>query len=458
MKHIFLKLSTCFYLLLALEMNAQMAFFYQTVGPFVAGTGLNTVEVGTTNDGINIETNNVSALKWYVGLSADSTYGDPVFSYLPNGNWSITAWTGASDPRGAGRMLYYESPCPIVVDTDVIDLGASTAVGCQVLSTIQIGKTSQMFEVGSRTYVMHSTPTNGIHIACMSDAINSAMDLTELCVKLTAYSTLAELNYGETMPIYSSDSLLLSDVAIAKRLDGTWVLFMKGISDTSTCVQGSLCELAARGIYRTTSTDFINWTPLEKVVSKASVPEASTAVDGTVWLYWQDFTTAVAANDLMLASVAPISGAYELPVTYQLSTSIQTTFYDEPFQTNSSIHYATNANPIYLPDATAINSLQSCIIANGGSWLGIDENGSIESSLNIYPNPFNSFTTIQMSKELSNAEINIYDIYGIKISTINNVAGQVVTLYRETLPSGMYFVYLTQAGKMIATKKLLITD
>lgn len=435
-----------------------MAFFYQKVGPLLSGTGLNTVEIGTTYDGITITTNNVSALSWYVGSAADSSYGDPVFSYLSNGNWAVTAWTGSSDPRGAGRILYYESPSPIVVDTKVIDLGASSAAGCQFLSKIQVGKTSQVFEKSGRTYLMHSTLTNGVHIACLSDGINSAMDLTELCVKATSYSTLAQLNYGETMPIYKSDSLRLSDLAIAKRLDGTWVLFMKGIRDTSTCASGSLCELSARGIYRTTSTDLINWTALEKVVSKASVPEASTAADGTVWLYWQDFTTAINANDLSLASVAPISGAYELPGTYQLSNPVQLNFTIEAFQTDPSLHYATNANPIYLPNSSAISALQSCVMANGGWWSGINDNSSVDSFINSFPNPFNSFTTIQWNKKLNNAELNMYNIYGEKINTIHTITGKEITLYRNKLPSGLYFICLTQNGKTIATEKLIITD
>ena len=476
MKKLFLNTSICIFLLFSFNLNAQMAFFYQTVGPFVSGVGYNTVEIGTTYDGINITTNNVSALDFYIGSGFDTTIGDPVFSYLPtSGNWTFTGWAAQDDYRGSGRILYHESPCPLVIDSDIIDLGADTAVGCQVLSSIQIGKTSQVFEENGRTYVVHSIPQIGVHIACLSDGINLAMNLTALCVKPTAYASLASLNYGETMPIFDVDSLRLSDVAIAKRVDGTWVLFMKGASDTSTCIGGSLCELAARGIYRTTSTDFLSWTALEKVVSKASVPEASTAADGKVWLYWQDFTNAVAANNLVLASIAPISGAYETPSTYVLSTPIQTYFNGEPFQTNSSLHYATNGNPIHLPNPAAISDLQSCIIANGGIWTGISDNRSIDSFLNIYPNPFSSTTTLsvrtpseQTSENFKDATLTIYNVYGQTVKQITPItigAGQTITLYRDNLSSKMYFIRLTTPspsgegwGEVIAVAKLVITD
>ncbi len=433
---------------LTIRVNGQMAFFYQKVGPFVAGTGLNTVEIGSTNDGINISTHNISSIHWYVGPSSDSTYGDPVVSYLPDGKWTFTAWTGPSDPRGAGKILYYESPCPIIVDSEVINLGSSSASGCQVLSALQIGKTSQVFEEGGKTYLFHSTSSKAVHLACLSDSVNSAMNLTSLCAKSTAYSTLAELNYGETMPVYSSDSLLLSDVAIARRLDGTWVLFMKGISDTSTCTQGSLCELSARGIYRTTSSDLINWSTLEKVVSQASVPEASVDADGKVWLYWQDFTNAISANNLMLASIAPISGSYETPGTYEFSSPVQANFLNEAFQTNSSLHYATNANPVYLPDSTAVNSLQSCLIANGGTGLGLKNNYAENNFVKIFPNPFKNSTNLEISSLVfSNCNLFVYDVFG------QEVYKQQINSTLETLSlnlnQGIYFYKITQCNLAI---------
>lgn len=67
------------------------------------------------------------------------------------------------------------------------------------------------------------------------------------------------------------------------------------------------------GLVVCSTTNLIHWSELEKVVIQASVPEATTTVDGTVWLYWQDFTNTCTAQDQSLGGIAPISAAYELP-------------------------------------------------------------------------------------------------------------------------------------------------
>ena len=105
----------------------------------------------------------------------------------------------------------------------------------------------------------------------------------------------------------------------------------------------------------------ISWSALEEVVEEASVPEAYTNVDGTVWLYHQDFSDACAADDINLALIAPIAGRYEEEETFDLSDPIRVEFPDEAFQTNSKMHYATNGNPVTLPDEEAIEALEACI-------------------------------------------------------------------------------------------------
>ena len=448
-------LTLSFGLFISLFSQSQIAFFYQTVGPFMAGSGYNTVEIGTSSDGINIRSNSVSALDFYVGPSADSAYGDPVFSYLPNGNWAVTSWTGPGDPRGQGNMLYYEATCPIVVDTLVNALAALNCSDCLYPSTVQSGKTSQLFEVSGRYYVMHSN-ASVVRIACLSDGTNGGMDLPGIYMKDSAYSSLSALNYGESMPVFTSDSLRLSDCAIAHRTDGTWVLFVKGISDTTTASSGSLEELEARGIYRTTTTDFINWTPLEKVVGMASVPEATQTSDGKVWLYWQDFTDAIAAGNLSMAARAPISGAYEL-ATYELSTPQQVFFEDEAFETNNSLHYATNGNPIFLPDTSAFNALRDCVTAAGDTWntAGINDNASLLENSTVFPNPNQGVFTIQFVPQTEPVTVALYNLAGEIVFAMSVTESLKEVIDVRQLPKGAYFLTI-QESTQVVTKKVII--
>jgi hypothetical protein len=76
----------------------------------------------------------------------------------------------------------------------------------------------------------------------------------------------------------------------------------------------------------------------------------------------------------------------------------------------------------------------------------------------IYPNPFSSLATLQAGNPLINAAITVYNPSGQVVMQINNFNGQTITLNRDNLPNGLYFVYLTQDSKLITTKKIIITD
>ncbi len=338
-----------------------LAFFYQVVGGFIDGVGTNAVRIGSTIDGENIQSTDVTALEWDQGKEIVDSYGDPVFSYLPNGNWTLTSWSTQDDPRGAGAMLYWEGVCPVVDDDEVVAFTPSSDSGCETTKTLQIGKTSQVFAQGEDTYVFHSTLT-GIHLAHLSDATHAATELEEMCVLPEAVEDIEDLGWGESTPIVAPSDTLVSDSAMAQRADGTWVLFYKGIEKDNECEeQGGLCELCARAIYRMTSEDLVNWSEPEQVMTQASVPEATQTSDGTVWLYYQDFSSVCESQNLQSASTIPISGIHEVGSTFKMSSPIQIEFLDEEFETNKKIHYATNGNPIFLPNAEAQDAFEACL-------------------------------------------------------------------------------------------------
>ncbi len=76
----------------------------------------------------------------------------------------------------------------------------------------------------------------------------------------------------------------------------------------------------------------------------------------------------------------------------------------------------------------------------------------------ISPNPTNSSVIIQFNSTINNAEIILYDLYGQEIKAIKNISGDKIKINRDNLPSGIYFIRLTQDNKIIAMKKLLIID
>lgn len=81
-----------------------------------------------------------------------------------------------------------------------------------------------------------------------------------------------------------------------------------------------------------------------------------------------------------------------------------------------------------------------------------------QSKIKIYPNPFNSSTTIQLKSSISNGELNILNVFGQKIKTMSNISGDQIKIERDNLSSGIYLIRLTQDNKTITSEKIIITD
>ncbi len=105
----------------------------------------------------------------------------------------------------------------------------------------------------------------------------------------------------------------------------------------------------------------------------------------------------------------------------------------------------------------AYQSNPNACILSGQTVLGINENSN-KDIFSIFPNPFISSTTIQTICNLNNATLTIYNSYGRTLKQVKNISGQTVSLYRENLASGLYFIRLTEENKIIAVEKLIITD
>lgn len=109
------------------------------------------------------------------------------------------------------------------------------------------------------------------------------------------------------------------------------------------------------------------------------------------------------------------------------------------------IPYGTSSPTLYYTQRTQLT--------------GINDN-SLESlnKISIYPNPFSSSTTLQTDKLFKNATLTVYNSFGQRVKHIINISEQTVTLFRDNLPSGLYFIRVTQDNKVITTDKLIIAD
>jgi alpha-L-arabinofuranosidase len=76
----------------------------------------------------------------------------------------------------------------------------------------------------------------------------------------------------------------------------------------------------------------------------------------------------------------------------------------------------------------------------------------------VYPNPFNTQTTLHIDNLLNNATLTVLNCFGQTVKQVKNISGQTITLHRDNLSGGLYFIQLTQDNKVIITNKLIIAD
>jgi len=106
------------------------------------------------------------------------------------------------------------------------------------------------------------------------------------------------------------------------------------------------------------------------------------------------------------------------------------------------------------------NSFKSTSLAinNNQNNLAISKNVLFQN----HPNPFNSKTIIKytITNEISNARILIFNMQGTLIKTYNNITKGTgtITINSSELKAGMYMYSLIVDGKLIDTKRMILTQ
>jgi hypothetical protein len=88
--------------------------------------------------------------------------------------------------------------------------------------------------------------------------------------------------------------------------------------------------------------------------------------------------------------------------------------------------------------------------------VAVDFNTS-DFTLDIYPNPFSKKTTFNTNVNLKDASLIVYNSQG-EVEEIKNISGQTFTFQRNNLRSGLYWIKLVQKNKVMAIKKIMITE
>ena len=127
---------------------------------------------------------------------------------------------------------------------------------------------------------------------------------------------------------------------------------------------------------------------------------------------------------------------------------------------------------ISLPNFLIASAVTITIKMSAGEGIGLDdievinvnsttvglEQYNSNNKVNYYPNPFFSETVLQTDHILSSATLTVYNSFGQTVAQINNISGQTVSLSRNNLPSGVYYIWLTEENNIIAIDRLVIVD
>jgi hypothetical protein len=81
-----------------------------------------------------------------------------------------------------------------------------------------------------------------------------------------------------------------------------------------------------------------------------------------------------------------------------------------------------------------------------------------ETQIKNFPNPFSISTTLQIGAEFENITLSVFNSFGQEVKQYKNINGGSYTFNRDNLPSGIYFLRLSQKNKLIALKKIVIID
>lgn len=95
---------------------------------------------------------------------------------------------------------------------------------------------------------------------------------------------------------------------------------------------------------------------------------------------------------------------------------------------------------------------------NSSDNIGLEETALSENKITIYPNPFNATTRLYSSVVLNDAQLSIYNASGELVKRITQISGQEIQLSRNNLPSGFYYLKLTENNRIIKEDKVVIIN
>ncbi|MBK9981985.1 MAG: T9SS type A sorting domain-containing protein [Saprospiraceae bacterium] len=96
-----------------------------------------------------------------------------------------------------------------------------------------------------------------------------------------------------------------------------------------------------------------------------------------------------------------------------------------------------------------------CLLSFPCTMTGIEESNKAQ-QISIYPNPFSSETKIYSEKFLHDLNLNIFDLQGQLVKQIEHLSGHEISLQRDDLVMGIYFVQLVEGKRVMEMRRVIV--
>ena len=96
------------------------------------------------------------------------------------------------------------------------------------------------------------------------------------------------------------------------------------------------------------------------------------------------------------------------------------------------------------------------LVYNDQTYLSVDPISQNNKALQVYPNPMESFTNIQVANGDVITRISIFDVNGRKKGAIENINAPTHKLYREQIPKGFFFLKVETKQEGVYWERLVV--
>ncbi|MEO6131449.1 MAG: T9SS type A sorting domain-containing protein [Saprospiraceae bacterium] len=128
---------------------------------------------------------------------------------------------------------------------------------------------------------------------------------------------------------------------------------------------------------------------------------------------------------------------------------------------NTSMDYPVTVEFNAIPDNFRAMMIfhydTSVCLLNFPCTTGIEDPNNNE-QVSIYPNPFSTETKVHSETHFNNLTINIFDLRGQIVKQVDHQNGDEISLQRDDLLKGIYFVQLMEGNRIIGIRKVIVVE